>query len=168
MTALAQASRAMISAEALWLDAQDLAAELGEDTSRDAEMKWSTLGRLWLEMEWYIVPPSAVEDASNLVDDAEPEPPPAARAAPPAAPAAMGLLPGMPDICLVHDGRFYGLELKRTGGRLSSEQRAVLDALGRAGAVTATAYGLDNALAILAAWGLLPRVAARANKRRTA
>jgi hypothetical protein len=35
----------------------------------------------------------------------------------------LGVKPGIPDIVVVSDGRFFGLELKMQGGRLSPDQR---------------------------------------------
>lgn len=68
---------------------------------------------------------------------------------------AMGVTPGIPDLMIVADGKTYGLELKTSRGRLSPAQKGMLDVLNAAGAYTAVAYGIDQALAILQAWGLL-------------
>lgn len=68
---------------------------------------------------------------------------------------ALGTRPGMPDLIALHAGQFYGLELKREGGRLSDTQRKTLTDLDAAGAVTAVAYGLDDALGRLTEWGLI-------------
>jgi hypothetical protein len=72
----------------------------------------------------------------------------------------MGVKAGVPDLMLVSQGRAYFLELKREGGKLSTEQKVVHAELRRAGAVVDTAYGLDEALDVLEAWGLI-RAAAR-------
>jgi hypothetical protein len=66
-----------------------------------------------------------------------------------------GVRAGVPDVILIHDGRTYGLEIKREGGRPSESQLACLAAMERAGAYTAVAEGLDRALACLESWGLL-------------
>lgn len=59
----------------------------------------------------------------------------------------MGVQPGRPDIELISpDGRFYGLELKRLGGRLSPEQMAFRDKARRLGWPYHVAYSLDEAL----------------------
>ncbi len=68
---------------------------------------------------------------------------------------AMGVLAGVPDLVLLHEGRAYGLELKTSTGRVSAEQRAVLAAFEQAGAFTAVAFNVEAALEILRAWGLL-------------
>jgi hypothetical protein len=68
---------------------------------------------------------------------------------------AVGVVAGTPDIIAIKGGRVFGLEIKSDGGRLSDAQRAVHAALRAAGAEVATAWGLDDALAVLEAWGLL-------------
>jgi hypothetical protein len=67
----------------------------------------------------------------------------------------LGVRAGVPDIIAVRDGRTYGLEVKTPGGRLSAAQRSAHAALRAAGATVATAWGLDDALKTLEAWGLL-------------
>ena len=68
---------------------------------------------------------------------------------------AMGTKPGWPDLLFVRDGRFYGLELKPDGGRLSPAQIAAHEELRRAGASIAVAYGLDDAIETLKGWELI-------------
>jgi hypothetical protein len=65
----------------------------------------------------------------------------------------LGVVPGVPDIIAIKDGRSYALELER--GRLTAAQQQVLDQLQAAGAVTAVACGLKAAIRQLEAWGLL-------------
>jgi hypothetical protein len=60
---------------------------------------------------------------------------------------AMGVVPGVPDVLLLHEGRLRGLELKRKGGRLTPTQVACHAAMRRAGAEIAAAYDVDEALA---------------------
>lgn len=67
---------------------------------------------------------------------------------------AMGVQAGWPDLLLVIDGRLHGLELKRPGGRVSPAQQAAHVALRAAGATIEVAYGLDEALDVLAEWGV--------------
>jgi hypothetical protein len=66
-----------------------------------------------------------------------------------------GVVAGVPDLIWVRAGKMYGLEVKSKTGRLSEAQMVVQGAMNDAGAFCATAYGLDKALAILEAWGLL-------------
>jgi hypothetical protein len=67
----------------------------------------------------------------------------------------IGVRSGVPDIIAIKDARCYALELKASGGRLTPVQRDAHAALVAAGATVEVAYGLDDALAQLEAWGLL-------------
>lgn len=67
----------------------------------------------------------------------------------------LGVVAGVPDIIIVHEGRCYGLELKAKGGRATPKQLEAIAAMEAAGAFTAIAEGLDRALSCLEAWGLL-------------
>jgi len=67
----------------------------------------------------------------------------------------LGVVAGVPDVILIHRGRCYAMELKAEGGRPTETQLATIAAMEAAGAFTAIAQGLDRALAILEAWGLL-------------
>lgn len=69
---------------------------------------------------------------------------------------AMGFVAGIPDIVLIAAGRVYGLELKSSKGRVSTEQKAMLEAFEKVGAISAVAYGLDGALKTLISWGIIP------------
>ena len=69
-----------------------------------------------------------------------------------------GVMPGVPDLIILHDGLIYGLELKASRrGRLSPRQRDMHERLEAAGAIVATAYGIDEALEQLRLWGLLEK-----------
>jgi hypothetical protein len=65
----------------------------------------------------------------------------------------MGVKAGVPDIIAIKDARCYALELKASGGRLTPVQRGAHAALVAAGAEVEVAYGLDDALAQLEAFG---------------
>jgi hypothetical protein len=67
----------------------------------------------------------------------------------------LGVVPGVPDVFIVHNGRCFALELKAEGGRATDKQLACIAALREAGAFTCITEGLDRALACLEAWGLL-------------
>lgn len=69
----------------------------------------------------------------------------------------MGVRAGMPDIMLLADGKLYALELKTEKGRVSPRQLDVLDDLIDAGAETAVAFGLRDAIEALQRWRLLRR-----------
>ena len=70
---------------------------------------------------------------------------------------AAGSKPGVPDILLLAQGRLFGLELKSERGRLSTDQISTHAAMRDAGAVIGVAGGVDEALDLLAEWGLLRR-----------
>jgi hypothetical protein len=67
----------------------------------------------------------------------------------------LGVVAGVPDIIAIHNGGVFALELKAPGGRITETQFATIAAMEAAGAFTAVAEGLDRALAVLEAWGLL-------------
>jgi hypothetical protein len=67
----------------------------------------------------------------------------------------MGVKAGVPDIIIIKSGHCFLLELKAPDGRPTPAQRDVHAALAAAGATVAVAYGLDDALARLEAWGLV-------------
>jgi hypothetical protein len=70
---------------------------------------------------------------------------------------AAGVVPGVPDVIIINNGRVFGLELKTVAGRLSDIQRQTMEAMRRAGAIVAVAHGLDEAIAQLEQWQLLRR-----------
>ncbi len=66
-----------------------------------------------------------------------------------------GVVPGVADIICLRKGTGYALELKKMGGRVSEAQNTWLMKWEKAGGIWAIAYGLDAALAILAAWRII-------------
>src|SRR5262245_25961476 len=67
----------------------------------------------------------------------------------------LGVTAGVPDVIAIHEGRCYAIEIKAEGGRPTPKQLEAIAAMEAAGAYTCTAEGLDRALAVLEAWGLL-------------
>lgn len=61
----------------------------------------------------------------------------------------LGVIPGVPDVIVIHCGRCYALELKTDVGKLSETQVQVLEQLEHAGAICHVANGLDPAIAWL-------------------
>jgi hypothetical protein len=59
---------------------------------------------------------------------------------------SLGVIAGVPDLLLIFEGRTYGLELKAAKGRLSPAQIRTQELMRTAGAVVATANGIDEAL----------------------
>jgi hypothetical protein len=68
---------------------------------------------------------------------------------------AMGARSGVSDLILVHCSKIFCLELKAPGGRVSEPQLAFIGEMEAAGAFCCVADGLDRAIAVLEAWGLL-------------
>jgi hypothetical protein len=60
--------------------------------------------------------------------------------------SGLGVVSGVPDVIVIHQGRTYGLELKKQGGELSQAQIETLEQMEHAGAIVDTATGLDAAL----------------------
>src|SRR5262249_48152517 len=67
----------------------------------------------------------------------------------------LGVVPGVPDVFIVHNGHCFAMELKAEGGRASDKQLECVAAVREAGAFTCFAEGLDRALACLESWGIL-------------
>jgi hypothetical protein len=69
---------------------------------------------------------------------------------------SLGVIAGVPDLLLVYCGKIYALELKAAkGGRLSPAQIRTQEQMRQAGAIVATATGIDAALSQLEQWGLI-------------
>ena len=66
-----------------------------------------------------------------------------------------GYLAGVSDINILHRGDFYAMELKKDGGRPSEDQLKFLSKINTAGGYGCVAEGLDQALQILEAWGVM-------------
>lgn len=71
---------------------------------------------------------------------------------------SMGLVPGFPDVLLIHRGVAFGLELKAGKEAISETQRATHAALARAGMDVRVVRSLDEAMAALAAFGIPTRM----------
>lgn len=69
----------------------------------------------------------------------------------------VGFKAGIPDVWAVHDGKVFALELKTETGRPSEEQMETVSRINEAGGFATIAEGLDKAIAICEAWGLLRR-----------
>jgi hypothetical protein len=67
---------------------------------------------------------------------------------------ALGVLPGVSDICIVHRGKFFALELKSRGRRPTEAQLEFMARINNAGGHATWTDDLDRALDILDAWGL--------------
>lgn len=67
----------------------------------------------------------------------------------------LGVVAGVPDVFIVHNGRTFAIELKAEGGRLTDAQLSTMARLRDAGAIVAVAEGVDEALRKLENFGLL-------------
>lgn len=83
---------------------------------------------------------------------------------------AMGLVAGVPDICIVYGGRFYGIELKAPGrlvgntmkgrGYCTPQQCACHARLREAGAGVVVCWTIEDVQLALEAWDITKRKAA--------
>jgi hypothetical protein len=60
-----------------------------------------------------------------------------------------GVKAGVPDIAIIHRGRYIGIELKASAGKLSDAQETMHTRLVLAGAVVATCRSLDEVAGFL-------------------
>jgi len=74
----------------------------------------------------------------------------------------MGIRAGVPGLAIVHRGRALFLEAKAQHGELSRDQRAMIAALGDAGAEVAVVRSVEDAAAALGVWGVPLRARVRA------
>jgi hypothetical protein len=64
----------------------------------------------------------------------------------------MGMLVGFPDLLMLHDGRFYGFEVKAEGGRTSDAQKAVGEAIIASGGFWAVVRSIDDVRERMEEW----------------
>ena len=69
--------------------------------------------------------------------------------------SGLGVRPGVADLILLHDGRAFALELKTERGRPTTAQMQFISEFRAAGGEASIANGLDEAMRLLEAWGLL-------------
>ena len=72
---------------------------------------------------------------------------------------AEGVRPGVPDITIVHDGQYYGLEVKRPKtlspkGRLSKSQKEMIKRIEDNGGEVRVVYGVDDVIESFDEWGI--------------
>lgn len=71
--------------------------------------------------------------------------------------SGFGVLAGLPDLCVLHDGRAHWIELKAEKGRLSVAQSLCHKRLWSAGCPVVVARSLDDVQHALASWGIPTR-----------
>ena len=67
----------------------------------------------------------------------------------------MGLTPGVPDLCIVKEGRAYFLEVKTDVGRMSGAQSIIHARLAYCGSEVAVVRSLVDAVETLKEWGVM-------------
>jgi hypothetical protein len=70
-----------------------------------------------------------------------------------------GYRAGVSDLCIIHRGKFYALELKQETGVARPEQIQFLADINAAGGSGIVAQGLPEAICALEKWGILRRAA---------
>ncbi len=68
---------------------------------------------------------------------------------------ALGVRAGVSDLILLHNGRFFALELKTEKGRPTESQMQFASDVNAAGGYACIVNGLDRALRVLETWGLI-------------
>lgn len=66
---------------------------------------------------------------------------------------AQGVVAGVPDLCILIEGRAHFLELKAPGGSVSERQKFTMRRIRDAGAPTAIANTMEAAFEALTRWG---------------
>jgi hypothetical protein len=67
----------------------------------------------------------------------------------------MGLVSGMPDLCILHGGRVYFLEVKNETGTLSDNQKNIHAILSDKGYPVSIVRSVENVESALRLWGIL-------------
>jgi hypothetical protein len=67
----------------------------------------------------------------------------------------LDVVPGIPDVLALKDGRLFAFELKADRGRLTPIQATAHVLMRQAGATVESAVGIDAAIRQLEQWGLL-------------
>jgi hypothetical protein len=72
---------------------------------------------------------------------------------------AEGVKSGVPDITLIHNGKYYGIEVKKPKtitpkGVLSSNQKARIAEIEDSGAVVGVVYSVPDLIEMLEKWGI--------------
>jgi len=67
----------------------------------------------------------------------------------------LGVVAGVPDVIILHNGRLFAIELKASGGRATAAQMECVSKINACGGFAAICTGLDSALRCLEIWGIL-------------
>ena len=72
----------------------------------------------------------------------------------------LGMRAGVPDLCVLLQGRLYLIEVKRPGQYASPEQRSFMEQARLSGAESAIVRSIEDVALALASWGIVTRAAA--------
>lgn len=72
---------------------------------------------------------------------------------------AEGVKAGIPDLTVIHNGRYYGIEVKKPKtstpkGRLSQSQLQAMAKINDSGGVVGLAYSVSDVIDLLEIWGI--------------
>ena len=67
---------------------------------------------------------------------------------------AEGVKAGVPDLAIVHNGKYYGIEVKAPKGRLSENQKLMITLLENNGASVGIVRGIPDTAELLKEWGI--------------
>jgi len=70
----------------------------------------------------------------------------------------MGLVPGVPDVLIVYQGRAYWIELKSDSGQLSKTQKDTIAALNTAGSHVMICHSVEEVSYALSLWKIPTRI----------
>jgi hypothetical protein len=67
---------------------------------------------------------------------------------------AEGVRAGVPDLALIHQGRYYGIEIKTVKGRLSVNQKTMISLINEQGALVGVVRSVLETQELLKEWGI--------------
>jgi len=70
---------------------------------------------------------------------------------------AKGVKAGFPDILIIHDGKYYGLEIKRPGAHATDKQIEQHNKIRKAGGAVEIVRSIEDVQLCLATWQILTR-----------
>lgn len=67
----------------------------------------------------------------------------------------MGMLPGIPDLCIIKNGQAHFLELKTKTGKVSKQQEVIIKRLVSLGSPVCIVRSLEDVKTILTVWSII-------------
>jgi len=68
----------------------------------------------------------------------------------------MGMLPGVPDLCIIKNGRAYFMEVKTKVGKVKEQQSIIMSRLTNLGCPSIVVRSLEDVKTILTVWSIIP------------